>query len=103
MCTIYWLCNEPNANKTPSDSFIFKTKITGSTPVDGNVKDLKVALHRWKGQKKVRALGGLKKFLPQIETVKGLLCFLPKKDLKQSMALRCQFQMLILACLSINV
>ena len=63
MCTIYWLCNEPNANKTPSDSFIFKTKITGSTPVDGNVKDLKVALHRWKGQKKVRALGGLKKFL----------------------------------------
>ena len=32
--------DEPNDNLTDSESFKYKIKITGNTPVDGNAKDV---------------------------------------------------------------
>ena len=34
--------NEPNKNLTNSESFKFKTKITGKAPTDGNTKDVEI-------------------------------------------------------------
>ena len=34
--------DEPNGNITESESFKYKTNITGKTPVAGNIKDVKI-------------------------------------------------------------
>ena len=35
--------DEPNGNITESESFKYKTNITGKTPVAGNIKNVKIA------------------------------------------------------------